>query len=227
MVTSIWEPCTLSNKCRRLNIYLMTSSLFRMIRVTRYLGLLRKLSLHNNVSLPCSTKGFCFLAPFCLRKDVSMVFFRSQENVATVRSMSITVRLDISVWQPSSVLRSASSSPQTCLPPDCLAWLYGCFFGLYWSQILLQIANILIIFLPNEIFLVLLKRESRVNYRACQFKLLGMPEAGRNEWWVPPQGCVNASKLNGLYCVFGTDLLSFASLPWEGRERILSVHWAF
>lgn len=66
-----------------------------------------------------------------------------------------------------------------------------------------------------------------MNYRACQSKLLGMPQIGRSEWWIPPQVCVNASKLNGLYCVFGTDLLSFASLPWEGRERLLSLHWAF
>lgn len=61
-------------------------------------GTLRKLSLHNNVSLPRSTKGFGFLAPFCLEKDISMwVFFCSQETVATIMSMSITVRLDISV----------------------------------------------------------------------------------------------------------------------------------
>lgn len=155
-------------------------------------GTLRKLSLCNNVSLPCSTKGFSFLAPFCLGKDISMwVFLCSQESVATLRSVTITVRLDISVWQQSSVLRSGILSLKACLPPDCLAWLCGCFFGLYWSQMLLQVANVLITLLPNEIFSILLKWESQANYRECHLKLLGVPPVGSSEWWILSQAWAN------------------------------------
>ena len=164
------------------------------------------------------------LPPSVLERAYQCFFFCSQETVATIRSMSITARLDISVWQPSSVWRSGVAYLQTRLPPDILAWLYSCFSGLYWSQILHQIANVFITFLPSEIFLVLLKWESRVSYSARPFKLLGMLHLQRSEWWIPPQVQVNASKLNGLYCVFGTDLLSFASLPWGGRECVSSLH---
>lgn len=52
-----------------------------------------------------------------------------------------------------------------------------------------------------------------MNYRACQFKLLGMPQIGRSEWWIPPQVCVNASKLN-----VSLVLTCWALPPFRGRE---------
>lgn len=137
--------------------------------------------------------------------------------------MSITARLNISDWQPSSVLRSGNSSLQTCLPPDCLAWLYGCFFGLYWSQILLQIANIIITFLPNKIFLVLLKWESQVNYRAHQFKLLGMPQVERS-WMVDttPGTCKYKQIKWSLLCLWYW--LAELCLPSVGGKGVYFIH---
>lgn len=109
MVTSIWEPCTLSNKCRRLNIYLMTCSLFRTIRVTRYSGLSENCP--SIIMFPCHAAQRVLVSlPLSVLKRTYQCgfFFCSQETVATIMSMSITVRLDISVWQPSSVLQVLS-----------------------------------------------------------------------------------------------------------------------
>lgn len=118
MVTSTWEPCTWSNKCWRLNIYLVTSSLLRVIRATRYLGL-TKLSLYNNISLPCHTKGFHFPAHFSLGKDLSVWGSCSYSEFHQYLS-SLTAFL-CSKWCFLSIDFSASWLPH--LTPWLLFWL--------------------------------------------------------------------------------------------------------
>lgn len=77
-------------------------------------GMLRKLSLYNNVFLTCSTKDFSFLVPLCLGKNISMFFFCSQETVVRIRSsevwyISLTVIICFKKWYLLSADLSASS----------------------------------------------------------------------------------------------------------------------
>lgn len=80
------------------------------------------------------------------------------------------------------------------------SWLLGLTLWLLcWFVLVTESPSNCSSLLPNELLLILLKWETSVNYKSCQFKLLGMTQVGRSEWQIPPQVCINASKLDGFY----------------------------
>lgn len=113
-VTSRWEPHTLSNKCRRLNIYLMTCSLFGTIRVTWYSGCWENCPSIIMFSWCAAQRILVSLSLSVLERTYQCFFFCSQETVVRIRSsevwyISLTAIICFKKWYLLSADLSASS----------------------------------------------------------------------------------------------------------------------